>query len=207
MKEILVKHPKIIKKPRDLLKTSSSTKPPTEPMPILMKEIDKTITNDDIDLMQTLEAEDVSDRLVKFEPFSIWNNSEDNEVEYILPVGYSEYKTNQEQLKWTQLKINNSFILAVHNADWIGVFHEDFSGLDEHLAYDWVTSSSRSHHSSDPHMRRIKFSASIDLPLNGNFVLMYFKLSGTWGHATLMGISEPFSVIKRTPSPRPDTID
>lgn len=101
MKEILVKHPKIIKKPRDSLKTSSSTKPPTEPMPILTNEIDKSKINDDIDLMQTLESEDVSDRLVKFEPFSIWNNSEDNEVEYILPVGYSEYKTNQEQLKWT----------------------------------------------------------------------------------------------------------
>jgi hypothetical protein len=38
--------------------------------------------------MQTLEAEDLTDRMVKFFPIETWNNSEDNEVEYILPNGY-----------------------------------------------------------------------------------------------------------------------
>lgn len=70
-----------------------------------------------------------------------------------------------------------------------------------------MSSSSRSSHSSEARMRKIKFSASIDLPLDGKFVMMYFKLSGTWGHATLMGISEPFNVIKRAPSPGHDNID
>lgn len=46
--------------------------------------------NDEIDLMQTLEAEDLTDRMVRFFPLEVWNNSEDNEVEYILPDGYSK---------------------------------------------------------------------------------------------------------------------
>lgn len=61
--------------------------------------------NDDIDFVQTLDAEDLTDRMVKFEPFSVWNNSEDNEVEYILPVGYSECI---ELFVWVELEIDFS---------------------------------------------------------------------------------------------------
>lgn len=94
MKEILIKHPNVTSRrssqipksnldyaqiPFDLTETLTNVDNP------------ETETYDDIDLVQTFEAEDITHRQVKFAPFSVWNNSEDNEVEYFLPAGYSEF--------------------------------------------------------------------------------------------------------------------
>lgn len=94
MKEILVKHPKITSRRSSLISNSNTDIDIAQIPNILIEKLTNVDpeTNDDIDLAQTLDAEDMTNRLVKFAPLTVWNNSEDNEVEYILPVDYSEYQ-------------------------------------------------------------------------------------------------------------------
>ena len=93
------------------------------------------------------------------------------------------------------------------NADWIGVYPENFTGFDEYIGYEYTETAGER---PQPEARtvRINFSDSINLPVGeGNFVLLYFQSTGMRGYSSMIGISDPFPVIKRCPSPRPDTID
>lgn len=45
--------------------------------------------DDDIDEEQAPD-DDVDEMVIKFKPFTVWNNSEHNEVEYILPPHFGE---------------------------------------------------------------------------------------------------------------------
>jgi hypothetical protein len=47
--------------------------------------------SDDNDDDEQAPEDDISDLLIKFNPFTIWNNSEDNPVEYILPPHYGKF--------------------------------------------------------------------------------------------------------------------
>ncbi|KAL7030391.1 hypothetical protein ACKWTF_006638 [Chironomus riparius] len=127
--------------------------------------------------------DDISQLVIKFNPLTVWNNSEDNEVEYILPPNF-----------------------VVGSADWIGVYPENFTGFDEYYGYEYTETAGDK---PEPVERTVKinFSASIDLPLQGNFVFLYFQSTGMRGYSSMLGVSDPFPVIKRCPSPRPDTID
>ncbi|XP_070494643.1 inositol polyphosphate 5-phosphatase K-like isoform X2 [Chironomus tepperi] len=127
--------------------------------------------------------DDISELVIKFKPLTVWNNSEDNEVEYILPPNF-----------------------VCGSADWIGVYPENFTGFDEYYGYEYTETAGDK---PEPRERTIKinFSASIDLPLKGNFVFLYFQSTGMRGYSSMLGVSDPFPVIKRCPSPRPDTID
>lgn len=50
---------------------------------------DSDFSDTDYDGEQVPE-DDLKDLMVKFLPFNIWNNSEENEVEYILPLNYGK---------------------------------------------------------------------------------------------------------------------
>ena len=99
-----------------------------------------------------------------------------------------------------------SFLIVDGGADWIGVYRESFTGFDEYLGYEY-TETVGERPSTTSRLVKIEFSASIDLPLDGKFVFLYFQSTGIRGHTSMLGISDPFTVIKRCPSPRPDTID
>lgn len=86
------------------------------------------------------------------------------------------------------------------------ILQEDFAGLEEYYGYEF-TETHGDKPKSEERLVKINFSDSINLPLNGKYVLLYFKCTGMRGSTSLMGISEPFSVIKRCPSPTIDTID
>lgn len=55
-------------------------------------------SDDDFDDEQAPD-DDISNMLIYFHPLSVWNNSEDNRVEYVLPPGYG--------------KISSKFLLIV----------------------------------------------------------------------------------------------
>lgn len=80
------------------------------------------------------------------------------------------------------------------------------AGFDEYIGYEYTETANERPHSTARTVK-IEFSASIDLPLDGNFVMLYFQSTGMRGYSSMLGISDPFPVIKRCPSPRPDTID
>jgi hypothetical protein len=46
----------------------------------------------DTDDVDQVPEDDVKDLVIKFLPLNVWNNSEENEVEYILPPNYGENK-------------------------------------------------------------------------------------------------------------------
>lgn len=137
--------------------------------------------NDDDD--EQSPDDDISNLVIKFKPLTVWNNSEDNEVEYILPPNFE-----------------------CGSADWIGVYPENFTGFDEYIGYEYTETAGEKPQSSERTIK-INFSASIDLPLQGKFVFLYFQSTGMRGYTSMIGISDPFPVIKRCPSPRPETID
>jgi hypothetical protein len=91
-------------------------------------------------------------------------------------------------------------------ADWIGIFPEHFTGFDEYIGYEYVETAGER---PQPNERtiRIIFPESINLPLSGNFVFLYFQSTGMRGYTSMIGMSDPFPVIKRCPSPSFDTID
>lgn len=67
---------------------------------------DETETDDEIDEFfdapdhfsddddEQAPEEDITDLIIKFKPLTVWNNSEDNEVEYILPPNYGKFNFN-----------------------------------------------------------------------------------------------------------------
>lgn len=99
-----------------------------------------------------------------------------------------------------------SVFVADGGADWIGVYRENFTGFDEYIGYEYTETAGERAYPTERTVK-ITFSASIDLPLDGNFVMLYFQSTGMRGYSSMMGVSDPFPVIKRCPSPRPDTID
>lgn len=147
--------------------------------------------------------DDIKNLLIKFKPLAVWNNSEDNLVEYVLPPNFGK----EFLISFLKLKLILFLIyLVCSSADWIGVYNENFMGLDEYLAYEYTGTAGEKPHENE-RLLQINFSASIDLPLVGRFVFLYFHSTGIRGYSSMLGISEPFTVIKRCPSPRPDTID
>lgn len=163
--------------------------------------------------------DDISELVIKFNPLTVWNNSEDNEVEYILPPNFGKWnyrvngyiKSSRGFIDHLGLDLINKFklyfyLLVCGSADWIGVYPENFTGFDEYYGYEYTETAGEK---PVPVERTIKinFSASIDLPLQGKFVFLYFQSTGMRGYSSMLGVSDPFPVIKRCPSPRPDTID
>lgn len=86
------------------------------------------------------------------------------------------------------------------------ISQEDFTGLEEYIGYEYTTTSGDKPKTS-PKTVKLSFSDSINLPISGKFMLMYFQSTGTRGHTSMIGMSDTFHVVKRCPSPRPDTID
>jgi hypothetical protein len=91
-------------------------------------------------------------------------------------------------------------------SDWIGVYREHYTGFDEYLGYENCETAGEKPHSTSRTVK-LNFAASIDLPLDGKFVFLYFQSTGMRGHTSMLGVSDPFHVVKRIPSPRPENID
>lgn len=66
--------------------------------------------------------------VIHFHPLAVWNNSEDNKVEYVLPPGYGKFLSVNEMSRAYQ-----NFPTADGGADWIGVYRENYTGFDEYV--------------------------------------------------------------------------
>ncbi|XP_035785314.1 phosphatidylinositol 4,5-bisphosphate 5-phosphatase A-like isoform X6 [Anopheles albimanus] len=137
--------------------------------------------------------EDESERTVSFKPVDLWHVGEPNTIEYVIPSGFEE-----------------------GNADWIGIYRENFTSLNEYLAYEYTeTYKDKQHQLNEQQMQhlqntrtvRLTFSENVSLPLGERYQLLYFQSTGTRGVTGLVGISSPFAVEKRCPSPTFDDID
>lgn len=149
--------------------------------------------------------DDISEMVIKFHQLAVWNNSEDNIVEYVLPPNFGKLLCTIENVHVFHAS-NMLFLIVDGGSDWIGVYRENYTGFDEYIGYEYTETHGEKSHTS-PRTVTITFSASIDLPLDGNFVMLYFQSTGIRGYSSMLGVSDPFPVIKRCPSPRPDTID
>lgn len=165
-------------------------------------DFEMTDSSDDDD---QVPDDDISEKTIEFLPFEIWNNSEDNHVEYILPRNFEDGGAD-----WIGVYRVSSLtyrkLSKIYLSNLFETFQEDFNSLDDYLSYEYTETGGKS---AKPEKQTIKinFPASINLPLIGKFRLLYFQSTGTKGCCSLIGISDPFSVIKRCPSPRFDNID
>lgn len=108
-------------------------------------------------------------------------------VEYSVPLGFEEA-----------------------DADWIGIFKENFTSLDEYITYEY-TSRGRAPASHHPPAGKVvyhlEFPDTVDLDEDERYQLLYFSNTGTRGVSGLVGISQPFKAEKRCISPRFDSVD
>lgn len=137
--------------------------------------------------------EDTTERTITFRPIDLWLVGEPNTIEYVIPTGFDE-----------------------SNADWIGIYRENFTSLSEYLAYEYTeTYKDKQHQLNEQQLQHMQntrtvqltFSENVSLPLGERYQLLYFQSTGTRGVTGLVGISDPFSVEKRCPSPSFDDID
>ncbi|XP_035785305.1 phosphatidylinositol 4,5-bisphosphate 5-phosphatase A-like isoform X2 [Anopheles albimanus] len=151
------------------------------------------IVADLVDATERQIYEDESERTVSFKPVDLWHVGEPNTIEYVIPSGFEE-----------------------GNADWIGIYRENFTSLNEYLAYEYTeTYKDKQHQLNEQQMQhlqntrtvRLTFSENVSLPLGERYQLLYFQSTGTRGVTGLVGISSPFAVEKRCPSPTFDDID
>lgn len=130
--------------------------------------------------------EDPTEKSVEFTAFLTWHVGEETVVEYTLPTGFSEAE-----------------------ADWIGIYKENFSSLDEYITYEY-TSQSKAPSGNYPDGKviyHLEFPDTVDLDEDERFRLLYFHSTGSRGVNSLVGISEPFKAEKRCISPRFDSVD
>uniref|UniRef100_A0AAG5DM21 Inositol polyphosphate-related phosphatase domain-containing protein n=1 Tax=Anopheles atroparvus TaxID=41427 RepID=A0AAG5DM21_ANOAO len=150
---------------------------------------------DDIvaDLTDGQVYEDTTERTITFRPIDLWLVGEPNTIEYVIPTGFE-----------------------ASNADWIGIYRENFTSLSEYLAYEYTeTYKDKQHQLNEQQLQHLQntrtvtltFSENVSLPLGERYQLLYFQSTGTRGVTGLVGISDPFSVEKRCPSPSFDDID
>nr|XP_029710119.1 phosphatidylinositol 4,5-bisphosphate 5-phosphatase A-like isoform X3 [Aedes albopictus] len=137
--------------------------------------------------------EDTTERTIMFKPIELWLVGEPNTIEYVIPAGFDE-----------------------GNADWIGIYREDFSSLSEYLAYEYTETYKEKQHQMNEQQQQhqkntrtvqLTFSENVNLPLGVNYKLLYFQSTGSRGVTGLAGISNTFAVEKRCPSPTFDDID
>ncbi|XP_040163687.1 phosphatidylinositol 4,5-bisphosphate 5-phosphatase A-like isoform X3 [Anopheles arabiensis] len=137
--------------------------------------------------------EDTTERTVSFKPIELWLVGEPNTIEYVIPNGFEE-----------------------GNADWIGIYRENFTSLSEYLAYEYTeTYKDKQHQLNEQQLQHMQntrtvqltFSENVSLPLGTRYQLLYFQSTGTRGVTGLVGISPAFGVEKRCPSPSFDEID
>lgn len=137
--------------------------------------------------------EDTTERTITFKPIELWLVGEPNQIEYTIPYGFDE-----------------------SNADWIGIYREDFTSLSEYLAYEYTeTYKDKQHqmneqqqqHQKNTRTVQLTFSENVNLLQGVRYQLLYFQSTGTRGVTGLVGISNTFDVEKRCPSPSFDDID
>ncbi|XP_035898207.1 phosphatidylinositol 4,5-bisphosphate 5-phosphatase A-like isoform X4 [Anopheles stephensi] len=137
--------------------------------------------------------EDTTERTISFKPIELWLVGEPNTIEYVIPNGFDE-----------------------GNADWIGIYRENFTSLSEYLAYEYTeTYKDKQHQLNEQQLQHLQntrtvqltFSENVSLPLDTRYQLLYFQSTGTRGVTGLVGISDSFAVEKRCPSPSFDEID
>ena len=83
---------------------------------------DDADTDADVPADQSPE-DDITDKVIRFLPIPVWNNSEENVIEYILPPNYSKIINGIGCIIKLSLI---SVLIADGSADWIGVFKVSF---------------------------------------------------------------------------------
>lgn len=120
-----------------------------------------------------------SEEVVKFDHINEWNIDEDHKVVFRLNREMPETKD-----------------------DWIGVFRENFSALDEYVSYDYVNKCStpiKDKQFTFPNGKPNAFEVNItefSSHSSGNYCLVYFSNSED-KVTSVLGISNPFRVVKR----------
>lgn len=89
------------------------------------------------------------------------------------------------------------------------VNQEDFTSLDEYIAYEYTTRSKAPSGDvpADKIIYHLQFPEAVELPEDERYVLLYFQSTGTRGVTGLVGISNVFKAEKRCPSPRFESVD
>lgn len=111
---------------------------------------------------------DVEDHGVEFQPVTAWFIDEENSVSYKL-----------------------SCDTKPASGDWVGLFHNEFSSLDEYLVYEYVGRGKSSPIPFEPHTitKRIYFSDTA-LRSPGMYRLVYVAQDGNL--VGILGVSPPF---------------
>lgn len=93
--------------------------------------------------------------------------------------------------------------------DWIGVFKDNFTGLDHYEAYEYTGRDEYERNRDIGYLRRIKvtFPGSVDLKQGRQYRLLYFQSTGTRGVNSVVGMSEPFTVERRAATPAVEDLD
>lgn len=120
---------------------------------------------------------DYTERAILFDKIAYWTSGEDNTI---------SYKLTKE--------------IPPPKEDWIGVFKDDFSSLDEYIIYEYVSKSipvpvNRSpHHSSETSQTKFTLTFS-ELPGRPDemYRLIYFSQSEE-NVQSVLGISDPFTL-------------
>ncbi|XP_059614755.1 inositol polyphosphate 5-phosphatase K isoform X1 [Phlebotomus argentipes] len=126
---------------------------------------------------------DPSEKVVEFAPIDIWTIGREFTVKYTLPDGLDDA-----------------------GSDWIGIYNSDFGSVEEYLGYEYTSRR------KDEEQRRtfsLTFPDTLDLPEDPTqtYVLVYFQSTGTRGITGLAGMSDPFHVEHRAPSPSFNSVD
>ncbi|XP_018567291.1 phosphatidylinositol 4,5-bisphosphate 5-phosphatase A-like isoform X2 [Anoplophora glabripennis] len=120
-----------------------------------------------------------AERVIEFEKIVSWNEREENKV---------VYRVTKDILPTKE--------------DWIGLFKDNFSSLDDYITYEYVSkcaSPCQDRKGGSPKLQRsLKYEVTFsELPnrCNGNYRLVYF--SQTEDKVTsVLGLSDPFPIVK-----------
>ncbi|GAB0097552.1 inositol polyphosphate 5-phosphatase K [Sergentomyia squamirostris] len=126
---------------------------------------------------------DPSEKMVEFSTIDIWTIGREFTIKYTLPEGLDDA-----------------------GSDWIGVYNADFASVEEYQAYEYT---SRRKDEDQSRTFSLTFPDTLYLPEDPTqaYVLVYFSSTGTRGITGLCGMSEPFHVEHRAPSPTLTDVD
>jgi len=135
--------------------------------------------------MFTLDTRPVSSTqrtiFVQFHPIVGWRVGDDGVA------SFNYVNANNEILFMSDVTIETEM-------DWIGLFKADFTGLDEAIAYNWVSSPYADREDADAVDGALNTQLAImfgNLLCAGHYCLVYFNGEQ---NLSVLGISEPFEI-------------
>lgn len=98
-------------------------------------------------------------------------------------------------------------VLFIYFITYLSLHIQDnFTALDKYQAFSYIDrdSNDRKREKGTQRSLRVKFPESINLRTGRNYRLLYFQSTGSGSNSisSLAGVSEPFPVRERPPSPK-----